>query len=80
MIGAGSYSASAAGSHEEGTSLFTCSDSVIWDFDSAILYIVMNQPSKARVFVVEASFCQQLLKSNIVLNRPEGILPDKDIP
>lgn len=73
-----SYSASAGGSQEEGTSCFTCSDSVRWDLTNSILYKVMNQPSKARSFVEDASFCQHPLWPNIALNNPEGILPDRD--
>jgi hypothetical protein len=38
----------------------------------------MNTPSKERVLVLAASFCQQLENSNMALKRPEGIFPVKD--
>ena len=39
----------------------------------------MNTPSKERVLVLAASFCQQLENSNMVLKSPEGIFPVRDI-
>ncbi|GER36433.1 cytochrome P450 [Striga asiatica] len=73
-----SYSAKAVGSHVGGTSCLTLSDRAICDLSSSTVYRPINQPSKARIFVVDASFFQQPLKSNIALNTPEGTFPDKD--
>lgn len=74
----GSYSARATGSHVGGTSFFTLLDNVIWDLSNSIVYKPMNQPSNARILVVDASLCQQPLKPNIVLKSPDGIFPDND--
>lgn len=39
------YSASAAGFHEQGTSFFTCSERDMLDLSNSTLYNVMNHPS-----------------------------------
>jgi hypothetical protein len=38
----------------------------------------MNHPSKARLLVEAASLDQHFLMSNMLLNWPDGIFPDKD--
>lgn len=70
--------ANAAGSHVDGTACLTWSRSTICAFESATVYSVIHQPSKASDLVLAASFCQQPVNSNIVLNKPDGIFPDKD--
>lgn len=72
------YSARAAGFQEEGTSCFTFSERVMLVLSNSTLYNVTNHPSKARFLVEAASLGQHFLMSNMVLNRPDGIFPDKD--
>lgn len=70
--------ASAAGSQVDGTAFLTWSQSTIWDFSKATEYSEMNTPSKERVLVLAASFCQQPENSNMALKKPEGIFPVND--
>lgn len=72
------YSARAAGFHEEGTSFFTFSERVMLVLSNSTVYNVMNHPSKARFLVEAASLDQLFLISNMLLNWPDGIFPDKD--
>ena len=74
----GSNLAKAAGSQVDGTACLTWSRSTICAFESATVYSVIHQPSKASDLVPAASFCQEPVYSNILLNRPDGIFPDKD--
>ena len=74
----GSNLAKVAGSQVDGTACLTWSRSTICPFESATLYSVTYQPSKASVLVLAASFCQLPENSNIVLKKPDGIFPDKD--
>lgn len=70
--------AKAAGSHVDGTACLTWSFSIICAFESATVYSVIHQPSKASDLVIEASFCQHPVNSNIALKNPDGIFPDND--
>ena len=70
--------AKAAGSQVDGTACLTWSRSTICPFESATLYSVTYHPSNASDLVLAASFCQLPVNSNIVLNKPDGIFPDKD--
>ena len=74
----GSNLAKAAGSQVDGTACLTWSRSTICEFERATVYSVMHQPSTASDLVLAASFCQEPVNSNILLNRPDGIFPDKD--
>jgi len=70
--------AKAAGSQVDGTACLTWSRSTICPFESATLYSVTYHPSNASDLVLAASFCQLPVNSNMVLNKPDGIFPDKD--
>jgi hypothetical protein len=70
--------AKAAGSQVDGTACLTWSWSTICAFESATVYNVIYQPSKASDLVHAASFCQEPVNSNMVLKKPDGIFPDKD--
>lgn len=72
------YSARAAGFHEEGTSFFTFSEREMLVLSNSTVYNVMNHPSNAILLVEAASLDQHFLMSSILLNWPDGIFPDKD--